>query len=109
MITLNISSTTNIDEKELLNIFLKLKIGCQILKSKSSIKCINNTFTIEDGYKIYIFDDIGGAEFKETIWTDLKKLMLIDCAFIQYKNEYMGCILNWPGVFTPSNCTICEC
>ena len=32
-----------------------------------------------------------------------------DGAFIQYKNEYMGCILNWPGVFTKSNCTICEC
>ena len=108
MIILNISSVNHVDDKELIKMFVELKIECQVIKSKSSVKCINNTFTIEDGYKINIFTDIDGKIFKETVWKKLKDLMIIDCAFIQYNNEYMGCILNWPGVFTKSHCKKCE-
>lgn len=103
MLTLNLSSEACMTSDELLNLFIELKLECQIIETKSCVKC-GHGFRAEDGYIIKIFGDIDGDVFKQKVWSRLKEAMKIKCAFVRYKDEYMGCILNWPGVFTKTNC-----
>ena len=106
MITLYISSCKDISDIELLNIFLEQKVKCQVTKTLSTNQD-NDDFIIEKGYKIIIFD-IDGLTFKDKIWSSLKQKLDIKCGFVKYRDEYMGCVLNWPGVFTKSNCLGCK-
>lgn len=105
MITLYISSCKDISDIELVSIFKKEKIKCQVTKTLNT-NIDNDNFIIENGYKILIFD-IDGVTFKDRVWSSLKKNLDIKCGFVKYRNEYMGCVLNWPGVFTKSNCLGC--
>ena len=109
MILLNISSELNYKdfENDILDIFVTRNIECQIIQTKSVVKCNKKKGIIENGFMIKIFN-IEPLEFKELIWVKLKKLMNLNCAFIKYREEYSGCILNWPGIFTPSKCNNCD-
>jgi len=62
--------------------------------------------TIEDGYHLKFFD-LDKDDFKYKIWRKLKKMLKLKCAFIKTE-DYRGCILNWPNVFTKSNCKTVE-
>lgn len=108
MITLNISSNIKYSnlEDDIYQIFVAENIECQLIKTKSVVK-YDKKSKIETGFILKIFN-LEPIKFKEFIWTKLKKLMNLTCAFIQYNNEYMGCILNWPGVFTNNNCHSCN-
>jgi hypothetical protein len=104
MITLNISTNIiddNLEEK-IIKLFTKNNIECQLIKTKSSVK-YSNLHEIENGFQIKMFK-IEPIFFKEHIWSNLKKMMNLKCAFVKYDEEYMGCVLNWPNVFTNSNC-----
>ena len=103
MITLNISSNIDISDSELTKIFIDKKIKCQITKTLSSVPDSEGNYRIENGYRFLIFD-IDGVTFRENIWETLKTQLDLQCAFVKYRDDYMGCILNWPGVFTKSNC-----
>jgi hypothetical protein len=103
MIKLNISSNIDISQTELTTIFIDKKIKCQITKTLSTVTDSYGHFKIENGYSILIFD-IDGITFKNNIWDTLKTLLKLECAFVKYKDNYMGCILNCPDVFTKSNC-----
>ena len=65
--------------------------------------CCN--MNIEYGFKIKIFD-LEKEDFKEKVWNKLSKFLGIKCAHIKYKNEYRGCVLNWPDVFVKNNCNV---
>ena len=103
MIKLNISSTKITNIRDILNLFIELNIDVQIVKTLSTIKTKNNNIIVENGYTIKIFE-YDKETFKDKIWKLLKEKFDLQCAFIKIDNEYMGCILNWPCVFTPSNC-----
>ena len=103
MITLNISSAIVIPEIELATIFSSNKIKCQITKTLSSVPDEDGNYIIEPGYRFLIFD-IDGKTFKSEIWETLKEKFDLKCAFVKYRDDYMGCVLNWPGVFVESNC-----
>ena len=109
MIILNIStSKDDISEEDIVSTFIENNIECQIIKTFSTISSSNLSYQVERGFKISIFSDIEGNAFKEKIWKTIQKKMDLKCAFIKYKEEYMGCILNWPGVFCKSNCEECK-
>ena len=98
MLTIFISSL-NCIEKPILNGF-----PCNITKIYSGIENGNE----EPGYRID-FRDITNENFRDNIWPKLKEQFGLKCAFVRKKYEYMGCILNWPNVFTKSNCVnICK-
>lgn len=103
MIVLNISSHIDIPDKEVLSIFIEKKISCQLTKTISSVPDKKGEFRMENGYHILIFE-IDGLRFKKDIWTSLEKKLELRCAYVQYNNEYMGCVRNWPGVFVKSKC-----
>lgn len=83
--------------KELTSI---IKKQCQITKNYSFVEEIN---TSEDGFYIKIFN-IDNIECTR-IWNLLKYRLNLKCAFVKKDDEYMGCILNWPNVFTGTNCS----
>ena len=59
----------------------------------------------EKGYKISFFE-LDKTTFRKQIWDPLSKLLNLSCAYVKYI-DYMGCILNWPGVFTETKCISC--
>ncbi len=103
MLTLNISSKLIIDDSELLEIFTSRDIECQITNTLSSIPDNEGKFVIEKGYRLKMFN-IESKQFHDDIWPILKERLGIVCAYVKYKDEYMGCVLNWPGVFCQTNC-----
>ena len=103
MITLNISSNIEISQIELTQIFVDKKIKCQITKTISSAPDSDGNYRIENGYRFLIFD-IDGVTFRDEIWNEIKDKLELKCAFVKYRDDYMGCVMNWPGVFTKSNC-----
>ncbi len=108
MITLNISSSIDITLLELTSFFTNKKIKCQITTTTSSVPDNNGQYQVENGFRLLIFD-LDGHEFKKEIWEPLQKRLDLKCAFVKYRDDYMGCVLNWPGVFTKSNCPGKEC
>ena len=107
MIILNICSPINISIRDLTQIFVQKQIKCQITKTTSSVPDQNGTYQIENGYRLLIFD-VDGITFRDQIWYEIKARLKLRCAFVQYQNDYMGCIMNWPGVFTESRCHSCN-
>ena len=103
MITLNISSKINISTHELTEFYTSKGIKCQITETISSVPDETGNFIVERGFSILIFD-IEGPQFKKEIWDTLQIKLDLKCAFVKYREDYMGCVLNWPGVFTESNC-----
>ena len=110
---LNISSKKIIPNDSMITIATFLKdynISAQIIETVSSVEhCISSTYNVEKGLNIIFFDttkDNFKDNFKNIIWPFLKSTFDLNCAFVKYNQEYMGCILNWPGVFTKSNCDI---
>ena len=103
MLTLNISSHIDIPETELTKLFADKKIACQVTKTTNSVPNADGTYRVEKGYRLLIFDT-DGATFRDTVWNDLKDKLALRCAFVKYRDSYMGCVMNWPGVFTKSNC-----
>jgi len=88
---------SNCSETELTGI---IKKQCQITKNFSFTEKTN---TSEDGFYIKIFK-IDNIECTH-IWNLLKSRLNLKCAFVIKDDEYMGCILNWPNVFTKTNCS----
>ena len=103
MIDLHISSDINISETELTSIFVQKKIQCEITKTTSSVRTSHGNYRIETGYRLLIFD-IDGVTFRDLVWKEIKRKLNLKCAFVKYRDDYMGCIMNWPGVFTETNC-----
>lgn len=107
MITLNISTSKKHSKNEILEIFTNNNVECQIIETISSIKG-SPKYKSEKGYSIKIFD-LDKNDFKIKIWEPLVFLLDLKCAFIIVENQYMGCIRNWPGVFTQTNCQNQNC
>jgi len=56
----------------------------------------------EAGFRIKLFD-ISDSQL-QFLWAKLRKLLGLDCAYVEAPPEYLGCIKNWPGLFRPSLC-----
>ena len=76
------------------------KHDCQITRTTSIVN------SKEEHGVIIKFFKTNQNEIKK-IWEKLKKCFNLKCAFVQHDSYYMGCILNWPGVFSKNNC-ICR-
>lgn len=103
MIELYISSTVTTNP---LIITKKLSTGnieFQVYENYSSI-CTKTQCSIEKGYYIKFFD-LEPADFKNKVWEKLVKELKLKCAYV-ISNDYKGCVLNWPLVFTKTNCTL---
>lgn len=82
-----------------------------------NISCENNTTTFENhyhgkknyippleyGFKILLFST-SYMEFNSKVWEPLKEALDLNCAFVSANDDYKGCVLNWPNIFTQSNC-----
>ncbi len=112
MIELAISSPIMDDRKfancEILHLFDKLNIEAQLIQTESSVKDLSGKMVFEKGYIIRIFNYNTKENFKNDIWIPLQKKFNLICGHIKVNEEYTGCILNWPGVFTPSNCPVID-
>ena len=107
MIDLYISSlipTTNYIIAKLMN---DQGIKCQVYSNISSI-IKDGKKAVEDGYHIKIFN-LKPCDFREKVWNILQKELKLICAFVKEDNTYMGCVYNWPKIFTNSKCGACCC
>ena len=75
----------------------------QITKNVNKIKNLG----IEYGFHIKIIEKIENKELK-ILWEILKKELNLQCAYIRQEPDYMGCILNKPGLYFKSRCPINE-
>ena len=105
---INISSEyiTNNSHLDILKFFQSNNISVQVFNTGSTVK-YNKKYKIENGLLIKLFD-LSTDDFKNIVWPYLKDKYKLNCAYVKYTDKYMGCILNWPNVFTKSNCQICE-
>jgi hypothetical protein len=102
MIELYISSHKSTSRLELAKLLQHTE--CQITDNYSSVICPGQTQNvIEQGYYIKFFD-IKPDDFKEKVWNIIQPILELKCAYVKADSDYMGCVLNWPVVFTPSNC-----
>ena len=106
MTTLYISTTKNVLPITIANKLRNKKIECQITPNMTVISN-DNTYIVENGFKINIFD-VKKEDFKVLIWDSLNEIrgLNLKCAHVKYYNEYRGCIMNWPGVFTENKCSM---
>lgn len=93
-------------EIEPLLLLQSIQFPCNISRICSSVAPQNmSNFTTEPGFKLK-FWSITDTEFKNSVWPVLVNMLGVRCAFIVKDNQYMGCVLNWPGVFTGTNCAV---
>ena len=97
MLKLYISTTKKIKIRKIFNLLTKAETDFQLSKNYSYCKG-----KPEYGYKI-VFFDMDKKDFKSKVWNGLEKLLDLKCAFVKYK-DYMGCVTNWPNVFTKTCC-----
>jgi len=97
MIDIYVSSIIKLESEELSNLLFSKRIECQIYENKSCLKK-----GIENGYNIKIFN-LDNLEFKEKVWNLLSNVLNVKCAYV-ITEDYKGCILNWPDVFTKNKC-----
>lgn len=83
------------------------KVLAQLYPNISTVKNNNNEIVIENAIKI-VFTEFNN-ELKDIIkfkiWPYISTNYCCSCAFINCY-DYKGCILNWPGVYTKTNCSI---
>ena len=101
---LNISSDkiNDININKIADFFMKNHIETNITKVLSTVKC-GQTMNVENGLQIMFFESSSNI-MKSIIWPYLRDLLDLECAYIKYRDEYVGCILDWPNVFIKSNC-----
>lgn len=102
MIELYISSNIKISTSKIISLLSLNDVECQIYKNWTTYKCCDNKISIEKGFYICIHN-IQNNEFVNKVWNILKTIMNLKCAYVN-TDEYKGCVLNWPNVFTKSNC-----
>jgi hypothetical protein len=95
--------TVSIRSVKCLNTLPAFKLDCIITPLYRSILDASGTYQIEPGFKLE-FRSVSNSEFKDNIWPYLKDTYNLSCAFVIRDGEYMGCILNWPGVFCIGKC-----
>ena len=98
MFILYISSSSNISITDLAELLHKQEVECMITQNASVTPKV-----IETGFEIKLFN-IEKEKFKEKVWDLLQPLMNLECAHVIYRDEYRGCVLNWPDIFDKSNC-----
>ena len=101
MLKLYISTRKKVKMKDIFKTLTKYGEEFQISENYSCYKG-----KAEKGYKITFFK-LDKKDFKEKIWEPLSELLDLNCAFVKYI-DYMGCVKNWPGIFTETNCTSCS-
>ena len=98
MFVLYISSSSNVSITELAEKLHKQEVECMITQNFSVTPEL-----IETGFEIKLFN-LEKENFKEKVWDLLQPLMDLKCAHVIFRDEYRGCVLNWPGIFDKNNC-----
>ena len=98
-------SGKKIDPVKIAEIFCEFSFETKIISTYNTVKdSKTGKMRLEPGCKIEIFDHKKDKELWTSLWDKLKNIFELKCAFITVPNEYRGCILNWPGIFRPTNC-----
>jgi|TARA_Y100000389_G_C17310266_1_gene437607 hypothetical protein len=106
MIELFISTLVVTNSYEIARLMGEQYLECQVYSNVSSV-ITNNIISIENGYHIKFFN-LKDEDFKEKVWNILQPKLNLECAYVKVDERYMGCIYNWPKVFTESNCKLCS-
>lgn len=103
MIELFISSPILIEATTILKVLMIYGVECNITTNISSVpnECAN--FTLEYGFHLKLFN-INESNFKKKVWNLLQPILKLKCAYVRHEHKYMGCVLNWPGVFVKTQC-----
>ncbi len=102
MIELYFSTETATTPYEIALLLANNNVECQVYNNYSSSRNCNK-MTLEPGYYVKLFN-LNDRDFKKNVWNIIQPLFHLECAYVKANDTYMGCLLNWPGVFTPSNC-----
>ena len=100
---LSISSKKIKNCNELLSYFYKLKIPCSITENNSIVKYGNDVKT-ERGCRI-LFNSHEPEMINRTFWIKLKKKYDLQCAHLNVKGKFKGCINDY---LKNSDCTTFE-
>ena len=102
MIDLYVSTSVSSNAFEIATLMGAQKLECQIYTNVSSVVTKDSTF-VEQGYHIRFFN-LKDTDFKTKVWEILQPKLDLTCAYVKVDNRYMGCIYNWPRIFTESKC-----
>jgi hypothetical protein len=91
----------------LMQLLQQQRLTAQVTETNSIVDYTITTevkeYRVESGFHIKLFE-LTSKEFEDRLWTPLKALMPLRCAFVHIPDEYTGCTSNWPGVFQESHC-----
>ena len=90
---LSISSTNIKNCEEIAEIFVNLKLNCDIT-SNNTVICDNNNCKIEKGCRILLNKTINSINIKN-IWNPLKNKYNLKCAHYEIKGGFNGCIYDY--------------
>jgi len=107
MIDLYLSTSKKITSERLLDELVKNEVECQIYDNVSSMRSCGKPYK-EKGFYLKLSSSVTDETFREKVWDCLVKLLDIKCAYVKYEDKYMGCVMNWPGVFVESKCELPE-
>ena len=102
MTTLYISTVVPTTKEAVATMIAQQGVECQVYENCSSYQVENGT-VCELGYKIKLFD-LEKEDFKEKVWDILEDRLNLTCAHVKYRDEFRGCVQNWPKVFVKSRC-----
>lgn len=102
MTTLYISTIVPTTKEAIAIMIAQHGVECQVYENCSSYQVDGDT-VCESGYKIKLFDLIK-EDFKEKVWDVLQEKLNLTCAHVKYRDEFRGCVRNWPKVFVKSRC-----
>ena len=107
MIELYFSSSFFIKAESIIKILIIYGVECNITTNFSSVPYKCNNFVLERGFHLKLFN-INETNFKRKVWNILQPILKLKCAYVRHDDKYMGCVLNWPGVFVKSQCDSCQ-
>ena len=102
MTTLYISTEVPATKGSIADLVAKQGVECQVYDNCSAYTKKNTCFR-ENGFKIKLFD-LDQSDFREKVWNPLEAELNLTCAHVKYRDEFRGCIRNWPKVFVESRC-----
>ena len=104
MTTLYISTAISTNKEDVATMIANQGVECQVYENCSAYTEKNKCAHHELGFKIKLFN-LERDDFKEKVWDTLATKLDLTCAHIKYRDEFRGCVLNWPKVFVKSQCT----
>ena len=108
MTTLYISTSVPTTKEDVARLVALQGVECQVYENCTTSRDHSGSVVSEKGYKLKLFG-IEKEDFKEKVWNSLENSFGVTCAHVKYRDEYRGCIRNWPKVFVDTQCGWEQC